>query len=861
MMKKKRIAAQRQVKTHFSYLSIILTTLIIFSCQSQTAPNKSITLEFGTCLGELNTLTSCSSQIFRPLQRGSIGCWIVESNTSSFRAMMNWDGDRLSLADQLDLVDFTFSEGDMVDMQLILFDSVQTASLCGDIMTSMSCEDTLGCVTKLNRPNTPLSFTESIGFRDDFGQCFVDTPQINAIELCNDGVDGDCDGVMDEGCVMPGECEPEDRRICENACGQSEQVCIDGNYTSCRMPADEVCSDLSAAVERIDEDCDGVIDEGCGACNEGETMVCTTQCGDGVERCLNGAFQDCDAPTPVEEACGDGEDNDCDEIIDEGCGECVDGDTRACFSDCGSGLERCNNGFFTACNAPSPIPEICNDELDNDCDQNIDEGCPDCIPSGEVCDGLDNDCDMNVDEGTNANQACLATRTGCAGQVPGFIICDMSGAQRCFPNESLFTSGAEVCDGVDNNCDGRIDNILELGNSCRGEADPTCAYSRLTCMPNELGVVQDLICQATLPPDEICDGIDNNCNGIIDEVNLGNQNCMATCNRAGVERCVTGQIICEALEPLPEELCDGVDNNCNDEIDEGCPVCEATESICNGIDDDCNGSIDEGVCGPLIYNHCEARLGWWYKEDNETDNSVPNPPWRQWPPSMGQTAYCPSDDDVDEDEYSCDVARAGSGFQTITIEADPVTPRHWLGIGWACEPSATLSAAETAIVTWAHTHCHIGLGYRDVFGRDQLNALTPMRCPQSSPYPGNREARCIQTQAMGGYSAIELEGEVNWDDIFGIVFYCDGVSPPNEIDGTILSQNIQTNFQVFFGVDQRGNPYNDGTNTWGSLPDDLVDDSNRVRGVGSRQDGAWSIFDLDRSLDSGHRLSIGTRSR
>ena len=80
--------------------------------------------------------------------------------------------------------------------------------------------------------------------------------------------------------------------------------------------------------------------------------------------------------------------------------------------------------------------------------------------------------------------------------------------------------------------------------------------------------------------DETCDGRDNDCDGEVDE---GVRN---ECGRCG---------------DVPEEVCNGFDDDCDGEIDEGvanaCGLCgEVPEEVCNGLDDDCDGTPDDGVC-------------------------------------------------------------------------------------------------------------------------------------------------------------------------------------------------------------------------------------------------------------------------
>lgn len=200
-----------------------------------------------------------------------------------------------------------------------------------------------------------------------------------AAETC-EGTDEDCDGATDTGCA----CEVGASRECgsdEGACVAGMQTCEDGAWGACvgaSAPGEEVCDGSE------DEDCDELIDEGC-ACIDDATRPCGSDvgaCETGVETCAAGAWSACEgAVEPITEACDGVVDESCDGTVDEGC-SCTTGDVRACGSDvgaCALGTQTCADGTWSVCGGGvEPITEACGNGSDDDCDGDADEGCGPC---------------------------------------------------------------------------------------------------------------------------------------------------------------------------------------------------------------------------------------------------------------------------------------------------------------------------------------------------------------------------------------------------------------------------------------------------------------------------------------------------
>ena len=297
------------------------------------------------------------------------------------------------------------------------------------------------------------------------GTCLPGDP-----EIC-DGRDNDGDGDFDE----------DLRRVCNTACGSGTERCVAGSWAGCDapQPQTEICDGL-------DNDCDGRVDEDL-------VRVCETDCGQGREVCSLGSWTGCDAPRPAAETCN-GEDDDCDGHTDEDL-------SRACDSVCGEGAEVCAEGAYRSCTARQPAPtETCDDNVDDDCDGETDEDCGACAGGAlSVCHGVDTELRCQI--GTRACQD-----DGLWGP------CRLDAAVLDDPSE-------EVCNGRDDDCDGGVDETFpRLGAACGAGAsgapldEGVCRSGAWACEGGR-EVCQDY----RAPTTEVCDDLDDDCDGLTDE--------------------------------------------------------------------------------------------------------------------------------------------------------------------------------------------------------------------------------------------------------------------------------------------------------------------------------------------------------
>ena len=134
----------------------------------------------------------------------------------------------------------------------------------------------------------------------------------------------------------------------------------------------------------------------------------TEVCGDGIDNDGDGLIDEGCAPTPVAEVCGDGIDNDLDGLVDEGC-------TPIVVEVCGDGLDNDGDGLIDE-NCAERTVEVCGDLIDNDGDGLIDENCVQV--KVEICgDNIDNDNDGLIDEGCVTPAALPGAPVGVYGAV------------------------------------------------------------------------------------------------------------------------------------------------------------------------------------------------------------------------------------------------------------------------------------------------------------------------------------------------------------------------------------------------------------------------------------------------------------
>ncbi|MBI5501397.1 MAG: hypothetical protein HY907_14220 [Deltaproteobacteria bacterium] len=316
---------------------------------------------------------------------------------------------------------------------------------------------------------------------------------LSTVDLCN-VADDDCDPASADG--------SEDPRVGASCDGTDSDLCLEG-ATSC-AGGTLTCGDTSGSTpdlcNGLDDDCDpasadGSEDPAAGvSCDGPDSDLCT----EGVRTCSGATLSCSDASGSTVDLCN-GADDDCDPVStdgseDPGVGVRCDGsDPDTCME----GTQFCSGGSLQCSDPPGSSPDLCNG-IDDDCNPSTLDGSGDPLV-GVPCDGPDSD-------------RCIEGNSACAG---GVVLCS-----------DTSPSTPDVCNNADDDCDpSTADGAGDprVGGACDGPDLDSCPEGTGSCTAGVFA------CNDTSGNSiEVCDMVDNDCDGTTDEGYVRDTNPLCT---------------------------------------------------------------------------------------------------------------------------------------------------------------------------------------------------------------------------------------------------------------------------------------------------------------------------------------------
>ena len=510
------------------------------------------------------------------------------------------------------------------------------------------------------------------------------------------------------------------------ACDTTDTVVEGGSLSTADADGDGYtegtgdCDDSSAALspsaievcDGIDNDCDGEIDEGAtqtlyadrdddGYGDPDDTVeVCSqlsgyviigTDCDDTTSDVYPGGLEVCDE-----------RDNDCNGVVDEGVGSVYYADPDAD----GAGDPQ---STIIACQPPAGY--VIND---TDCDSADGSVSPNAV---ELCDDIDNDCDGETDEDDAADAATWyadadsddhgdpnTTLVSCAADI-GYI--DVAGDCDDSDDDS-YPGGEEVCDGADNDCDGETDEASATdAETYYADSDSdgygTDAYTTAACEPPAGYVENTDDCDdtdAATSPDgeEVCDGADNDCNGDIDDGVMIPWYLDYDGDGYGDPDAEVSA--CEAPSGL--YLADAGDcDDLNDAINPD------AATVCDDADNNCDGNIDSDDDGDGYADLLCGRT-----ECDDTDASVLPEVGGGCPMGLSCKDILDAGLSSGDDVYMIDIDGYGEGLDSWEVYCDMTTDDGgWTLLGKTVKSG--LSTTERTTITGGDWQAYSSDGYGD----------------------------------------------------------------------------------------------------------------------------------------------------
>ncbi len=542
------------------------------------------------------------------------------------------------------------------------------------------------------------------------GVCAVGTCSIGS---CAPGY-ANCNGAVADGCERPVSSDVMNCGACGNVCSApgADATCVGGTCRYTCQPGQVsldggpgctyTCAPTNGGVERcdlVDNDCDGQVDEGsdvssdvnnCGACgNVCNIPFATPACVMGacrVQACLmghsdldgnpaNGCEYTCLPTNGGVEQC-DGLDNDCDGQIDEGfslstdvnhCGAC----NRVCSAPNVS-ASACTSG---SCGVTSCVPGFanCNGTYPDGCEVNV-------LTNAQHCGACGVTCMLPFTNPVCAGGVCRAT--SCTGGHWNLDGVDANGCEyACTPTNG----GVEICDGLDNDCDGAIDEGFNLSsdvNNC-GVCGRVCAAANVSSSQCVVGSCQVLTCAAGFA----------NCNGAYsDGCEVDTRSTLAHCGACG-NACNTPNATPACVNSsCAVAACTGTFRNCNGQVPDGCEVNSATDPAnCGSCGFACNLPHATSVCGASVCRVQVCQAGWFNLDGLDANGCE-----YSCAPSNGGVEIC---DGLDND---CD-GQTDEGFSLST------NPSHCGSCNNACT-AANVAAYQCTSGSCGVLACASGFG-------------------------------------------------------------------------------------------------------------------------------------------------------